>query len=401
MHRVIVVALCALIAAPDLAAAETQAAAGDYLGRWNILIANPGDSFPSAWLSLEQADNRLSGSLVWKWGDVTPLDEAVVEAGVLAFRRRNERFRATLVDGELRGYLLGEKEAKLAFTGRRAPEMCDVAGTWRIWPAEDPDAPPSIVRLSQDGGAITGTATDADGNVYTLVDAALDGYVLNVKVAPPGGGRPGAAARIEVRGDVMAGTVTFLRAGGAQTGPIAGARERVWGEPVTLIAPDSLEGWGPRDPKGKFNWKVAGGVLENLPPTVDIVSRHRFRDFRMQLQYKVAQGANSGIYLRGRYELQILGNRNVHPQGNMAVYSRLPPARNPMRDFDQWQSIDVTFIGRWVTVVLNGEVVHDNQYLPGVTGGAIDPWEDEPGPIMLQGDHGKILFRNIVITPAK
>ena len=66
-----------------------------------------------------------------------------------------------------------------------------------------------------------------------------------------------------------------------------------------------------------------------------------------------------------------------------------------------WQSLDVIFIGRWVTVILNGQVVHDNEYLDGITGGAFDPWEEKPGPFMLQGDHGKVRYRNIVVTPAQ
>ena len=179
-----------------------------------------------------------------------------------------------------------------------------------------------------------------------------------------------------------------------------GERQRKWGEPIKLIHQSSLDGWKPRDSSKKFGWSVKDGVLENSPPDVDIMSHAKFRDFRLRLEYFVEPKSNSGVYLRGRYELQILGDTQVQDHGNMAVYSRLKPTKNPLKP-GEWNKLDVTLIGRWLTVVLNGETVHDNEYLEGPTGGAWDPDEEQPGPLLLQGDHGKVLYRNIVVTPVE
>jgi hypothetical protein len=73
------------------------------------------------------------------------------------------------------------------------------------------------------------------------------------------------------------------------------------------------------------------------------------------------------------------------------------PALGP----DKWQSFDITLIGRMVTVVANGKTIISNQEIPGITGGALDSKEGEPGPIYLQGDHGPVAYRNIVLTPAE
>ncbi|MGQ9592531.1 MAG: 3-keto-disaccharide hydrolase, partial [Planctomycetota bacterium] len=266
---------------------------------------------------------------------------------------------------------------------------------------EDPERRAARLALEARGGAISGRAEDADGRPFEIRDAKLSGSVLELTAVSKEHPDFRPRARFEIRGDRLLGK---LELSPGESDPHAvemrGERERRWGEPVALLAAESTEGWKPRNPAAKFGWKVSGGVLRNSPPDIDIVSEKRFRDFKLHLEYRVRPGSNSGIYLRGRYELQVLGDPRVQPHGNMAVYSVLSPTKNPMKPFEEWQSVDVTLIGRWLTVVLNGEVVHEDAYLPGITGGATDPWEEEPGPILLQGDHGPIEFRNIVVVPA-
>ena len=106
--------------------------------------------------------------------------------------------------------------------------------------------------------------------------------------------------------------------------------------------------------------------------------------------------------MRGRYEVQIYDDygQPVSKHGNGALYSRIIPTTNASLKPGDWQTFDITLIGRQVTIVLNGQTVISNQAIPGITGGALDSDEGAPGPILLQGDHGPVEFRNIVLTPA-
>src|SRR5690606_34495972 len=112
---------------------------------------------------------------------------------------------------------------------------------------------------------------------------------------------------------------------------------------------------------------------------------------------------NSGVYLRGRYEVQITDSQGMDPALDQlgAIYGFLMPVSMPAKAAGEWQSMEVTLTGRLVTVVLNGVTIICNQEIPGITGGAIDSHEGNPGPLMIQGDHGAVDFRNIVITPAR
>ncbi len=109
------------------------------------------------------------------------------------------------------------------------------------------------------------------------------------------------------------------------------------------------------------------------------------------------------MYLRGRYEVQIEDSKGMEPLKDQfsAVYGFLSPVEMMAKNAGEWQSYDITLTGRLVTVVANGKTVICNQEIPGITGGALDSKEGEPGPIYIQGDHGPIDYRNIVITPAK
>ncbi len=381
---------------------EGASNAEGFLGRWNIEIMDTGDTFRTAWLKIVEKDGSLGGALVWKWGSVVPIRNVTVKENELRFTRGRESFSAKLVGQELRGVATARRGTKFDFVGWRAHEMCDVTGTWKVGLKDDPEREPATLAFEKRDGKITGKAIDPEGNSFAVRDAKLDGYVLSFKAVPTELEGPPREVRCEIRGDTLVGVVAVTPPGETEkrTLAIKGKRQREWGEPVVLLKENSLEGWGPRDPQRKFGWKVKDSVLENTPPDVDIVSAAKFRDFRLQLEYKVNEGSNSGVYLRGRYELQILGDTRIQDHGNMAVYSRLKPKKNPLRP-GEWNTLEVTFIGRWVTVVLNGETVHDNQYLDGSTGGAWDTKEEQPGPVLLQGDHGKVWFRNIVVTPAK
>jgi hypothetical protein len=177
-----------------------------------------------------------------------------------------------------------------------------------------------------------------------------------------------------------------------------------WGEPETLFDGKSLAGWKPRDPKAKMGWAVEGGDLAVVDPegNSDLVSVRKFQDMKLHIEFNVEPHSNSGVYLRGRYEIQIVDDPalTTEAHGCGALYSRIAPSVDATKPAGEWQAFDITFVGRKLDVVLNGKTIVDG-IAEGITGGAIDPFEDEPGPLMLQGDHGKVRFRNIVVTPAR
>lgn len=148
--------------------------------------------------------------------------------------------------------------------------------------------------------------------------------------------------------------------------------------------------------------------MVNRPPDQDIVSEERFKDFKLHVEFSLAKRSNSGVYLRGRYELQLVDDYGRSPgkHSNCSIYSRLAPSANASKKPDEWQTLDATLVGRWLTVVLNGQTVMDNVHLDGITGGAIIPKgaainnEAEPGPLMFQGDHGLVRLRKVVVRPA-
>jgi hypothetical protein len=174
-----------------------------------------------------------------------------------------------------------------------------------------------------------------------------------------------------------------------------------WGKPVTLIS-KGLLGWRLRGNGRGACWKETGGVISNKAPCVDIISDGRYQDFKLHLEHKLEPGSRTGVYLRGRYEVQLVDDAGKPPteDGTGAVHGLVVPIRNAARSGNEWQRLDITLVGRRVTVVLNGEKVIDNQEIAGPTGGAIDSEEAVPGPVMLQSEHGQVAFRNIVVTPA-
>jgi len=172
----------------------------------------------------------------------------------------------------------------------------------------------------------------------------------------------------------------------------------IWGSPKNLLD-DNLSSWIIPE-NNKF--RMIDGVLVNEEVGGNIVTKEMFDDFKLSVEFKLPDGSNSGIYLRGRYELQIedieTGINDVSMGG---IYGFIAPAVEASLSADEWQSFEVTLVGRHVTVVHNGIEVISNRPIPGITGGSLNSREGEPGPIMIQGDHGPVQFRKFVITPAE
>jgi hypothetical protein len=176
-----------------------------------------------------------------------------------------------------------------------------------------------------------------------------------------------------------------------------------WGKPIPLFDGKDLDGWRSSDPKRASNWKVENGTLVSYGRGPDIITTSKFMDFKLHVEFNCGPQSNSGVYLRGRYEVQIETDSVQEPPSHHTggVYGFLAPTPELPRQSGKWQTFDITLLGRTVTVVQNGITVIDHQEIPGITGGALDSHEELRGPIYLQGsEKGRVAFRNIVITPA-
>ncbi len=194
-----------------------------------------------------------------------------------------------------------------------------------------------------------------------------------------------------------------------------GVRQPVWppsnangnhtyGTPVVLVGPGvGLEVWGGQTPEHPGGWKIVNGVLSDDPPTYNPVSKVKFKDFKVETEFKLDADQNSGLYLRGRYELQLaLGPGpaiTAGRQGLVSIYGWKAADVDAAKPAGEWQTLEAIVVGNRVTVTLNGKRVHDNALLPAMTGGALDNDELAPGPIMIQGDHSRVSFRKLVVTP--
>lgn len=180
------------------------------------------------------------------------------------------------------------------------------------------------------------------------------------------------------------------------------AKAREWDGSIDLLR-DGLSGWSPRSAQHDGCWKVQSGVLSATPPCVDLISDAQFEDFRLQLEFRYPSGSNSGVYLRGRYEVQIQDDRGkaLDPLRIGGIYGFIAPRTDAARPAGEWQNLDIVLVGRRITITLNEIEIITNREIPGITGGALDSREENAGPLMLQGDHGPIEFRNIVITPGR
>ncbi len=176
--------------------------------------------------------------------------------------------------------------------------------------------------------------------------------------------------------------------------------EPVWGEPIKLFNGLNMKGW---HTTGENQWITEGGVIKSPKSGSNLVSDKTFTDFKLHIEFRYPKGSNSGVYLRGRYEVQVEDSYGEEPLLDRfsSIYGFLVPNEMSIKKPGEWQSFDITLVGRTVTVVSNGKPVIIKQVIPGITGGAIDSKEGEPGPIYIQGDHGPVEYRNIVITPAK
>lgn len=175
---------------------------------------------------------------------------------------------------------------------------------------------------------------------------------------------------------------------------------------IPLFNGKDLTGWqNARQPSGENKWKAEDGALTNVATGHDgndIATTEKFKDFDLKLEYKTVKDGNSGVYLRGRVELQVLDSFGKNPPGkgdDGAIYDQFPPKVNASKPVGEWNTLEASYVGDQVTAKLNGQVIQDKQQIVKVTGGALPGGLNEAGPLMLQGNHGKVWYRNIMVKP--
>jgi Domain of Unknown Function (DUF1080) len=176
-------------------------------------------------------------------------------------------------------------------------------------------------------------------------------------------------------------------------------------------------GLDPTDPK-----KVAdlggGSDMINLVPGSDVYTEEKYGDCTIEVEFMVPKGSNSGIYVMGEYEVQILDSYGKPAakltQGDLgALYSAAAPKVNASKAPGEWQKFVIEFQApkfeggkkvanaKFLKVTLNDVVLHENVEMKGPTPSGVTGKEAAEGPLMLQGDHGPVAYRNIKVTPRR
>jgi len=272
-------------------------------------------------------------------------------------------------------------------------------------------------------GALSSSVLWGGGSVVPTTSTKVEGDTLIVTREQKN--KEGKVATTETitakaEGEILKLTTTKKNAEGKEVGkPAEFAGKRIadipakpdlakvkFGDPIQLMNGKDLTGW--RLLKEADNgWSVVDGVLQNR--VVKAKDKHfgnlrtdaEFEDFNLKTEVRTQEGSNSGIYLRGIYEVQIMESfgkpLDSHHMG--ALYSRITPSVKAEKPIGEWQTLDITLVDRHLTVILNGKAIIDNQPVLGCTGGAMTSDEFKPGPLYLQGDHTNVDYRNMVLRP--
>jgi hypothetical protein len=306
------------------------------------------------------------------------------------------------------GLLLLTGIHKASASPQQAADSVSIEGRWDITINVNGKPQPSWLEVRHSGHrTLVGDFVGTGGSARPVSQVHYTGGKLHFAIPPQWeGGAGDLVVEGEVKGDGLTGTITFPD--GKQynwTAERAPSLKRekppVWGKPIRLFNGRDLTGW---HALGKENqWQVKNGILFSPQSGSNLATDQKFTDFKLHIEFRYPKGSNSGVYLRGRHEIQIEDSKGTAPWlgGLGAVYGFIAPSEQAAKAAGEWQSYDITLVGRMLTLVVNGKTVICNREIPGITGGALDSREGEPGPFYLQGDHGPVEYRNILLTPAK
>lgn len=290
-----------------------------------------------------------------------------------------------------------------------APRDSLLLARWDITIQTPQGERPSWLELEDSGRGITvGRFVGIVGSARPITRVAVDGDSIHFAIPPQWeNGDSDLVVDGRLAGGTLAGSMLFpdgkRYTWTAVRAPLLHRTQPPrWGAPLHLLHANDLGGWHAQG--GEANqWQVKNGVLSSPHSGANIETDRTFGDFKLHIEFRYPKESNSGVYLRGRHEVQIQDDYGLPPWNDRfsGIYGFISPTVIAARKAGEWQSYDITLVGRLVTVVANGTRVICESEIPGITGGAIDSKEGEPGPLLLQGDHGPVEFRNIVITPAE
>ena len=282
-----------------------------------------------------------------------------------------------------------------------------LVGRWDITITAGERKFPSWLEVSHSGNdMLVGRFVGIVGSARPIARVVVSGDSLHFAIPPQY--EPGTADLVvdgALQGGRLTGRMTFPDGKSSDWTAVRAPSLRrtdtvAWGTPIHLLHANDLGGWRAL---GENQWIVSKGVLSSPHSGANIVTERAFGDFKLHVEFRFPKGSNSGVYLRGRHEVQIQDDFGKEPESHRfsGIYGFIEPSEMAAKPAGEWETYDITLVGRMVTVVANGKTVICNREIPGITGGAIDSDEGAPGPLLLQGDHGPVEFRNIIITPAK
>lgn len=289
-----------------------------------------------------------------------------------------------------------------------ASALTSFLGRWDITIKTPQGDLPSWIEVSEDQGQPKVLMVGVSDHATPLSQVKLNGNQLEF-LSPKG--EEGFGQDTQFKATAADGALSGTATGpgvswtwtAAKAPSLAESAAPQWGKPIRLFNGRNLDGWHFKTPSRASVWKVEHHELIKDGSGSELISDAKFKDFKLHVEFNCGPMSNSGVYLRGRYEVQIETDSASEPPSHhtAGVYGFLAPSPEQPRKSNVWQSFDITLVGRTVTVVQNGITVIDHQEIPGITGGALDSDEGAPGPIYLQGtEKGRVAFRNIVITPA-
>ncbi len=291
-----------------------------------------------------------------------------------------------------------------------AESVASYLGRWDLT-LKGPDREyPSWLELSQENGQLKAQMVGRWGNARPLPTVEFaNAHLKFVSPKEEEGRKDDMVFEATLDGNTLKGTTTGPDGvvwpwTGVRAPSLKETNSPKWGKPIPLFNGKDLSGWTMTKSDSKAVWKVENGKLITPGNGPELIYDGKYNDFKLHIELNCGPMSNSGVYLRGRYEVQIETDSAAEPPSHHTggVYGFLAPTPELPRKSGAWQTVDITLIGRMITVVQNGQTVIDNQEIPGITGGALDSHEELPGPIYLQGsEKGHVAFRNIVLTPAE
>jgi len=287
------------------------------------------------------------------------------------------------------------------------PLASPLEGRWDITVDVAGKPSPSWLEVRHSGThTLIGQFTGFSGSARPISEVHFKDGKMNFAI-PPQWEKGDSDLKVEgtLEGDKLTGTLTTVEGKthswiGVRAPSLRKTTQPVWGKAIQLTGGNDMKAW---HAFGENQWIAENGILRSPKSGANLITNEKFGDFKLHVEFRIPKGSNSGVYLRGRYEVQVTDSKGMEPALDQmgAIYGFIIPSEMVAKDAGEWNVYDITLIGRMLTLVANGKTVITNQEIPGITGGALDSNEGEPGPLYIQGDHGPVEYRNIVITPAK